>query len=169
MHQAWHICHFCIWNHLGFGVLLCDLEKVFKLFVFLTLVRDRAIVTTSLPSSNRLRGLLWRFKGSTGLWGCKGFPGGSVGRESACSVWSLGGEDPLENEMATYSSILAWEIPWTEEPGWLQSMGTQESDMTERLTTTKENVTGTHTYSWSLALFFSLDPGNRRQVVRQKA
>ena len=38
---------------------------------------------------------------------------------------SLGGEDPLEKEMATYSSILAWEIPWTEEPGGLQSMGLQ--------------------------------------------
>ena len=40
-------------------------------------------------------------------------------------VWSLGGEDPLEKEMATHSSILAWEIPWTGEPGGLQSMGSQ--------------------------------------------
>ena len=40
-------------------------------------------------------------------------------------VWSLGGEDPLEKEMATHSSVLAWEIPWTEEPGRLQSMGLQ--------------------------------------------
>ena len=38
-------------------------------------------------------------------------------------VQSLGQEDPLEKEMATYSSILAWEIPWTEEPGGLQHMG----------------------------------------------
>ena len=38
-------------------------------------------------------------------------------------VLSLGWEDPLEKEMATHSSILAWEIPWTEEPGGLQSMG----------------------------------------------
>ena len=45
-------------------------------------------------------------------------------------VQSLGWEDPLEKEMATYSSILAWEIPWTQEPGGLQSMGSQESDMT---------------------------------------
>ena len=37
-------------------------------------------------------------------------------------VWSLGGEDPLEMEMATHSNILAWEIPWTEQPGGLQSM-----------------------------------------------
>ena len=40
-------------------------------------------------------------------------------------VWSLGWEDPLEKGMATHSSILAWEIPWTEEPGGLQSMGSQ--------------------------------------------
>ena len=46
-------------------------------------------------------------------------------------VRSLGWEDPLEKEMATHSSILGWEIPWTEEPGGLQSMGSQESDMTE--------------------------------------
>ena len=38
---------------------------------------------------------------------------------------SLGWEDPLEKEMTTHSSILAWEIPWTEEPGRLQSMGLQ--------------------------------------------
>ena len=40
-------------------------------------------------------------------------------------VQSLGWEDPLEKEMATDSSILAWEIPWTEEPGGLQSMGSE--------------------------------------------
>ena len=45
-------------------------------------------------------------------------------------VQSLGGEDPLEKEMPTHSSILAREIPWVEEPGGLQSMGSQESDMT---------------------------------------
>ena len=45
-------------------------------------------------------------------------------------VGFLGGEDPLEKEMATHSSIFAPEIPWTEEPGGLQSMGSQESDTT---------------------------------------
>ena len=43
-------------------------------------------------------------------------------------VSSLGREDPLEKEMQTHSSILAWEIPWTEEPDGLQSMGSQKSD-----------------------------------------
>ena len=45
-------------------------------------------------------------------------------------VQSLGWEDPQEKEMATHSSILAWRIPWTEEPGRLQSMESQELGMT---------------------------------------
>ena len=49
-------------------------------------------------------------------------------------VRSLGQEDPLKKEMATHSSILAWRIPWTEEPGGLQSMRSQMLDVTERLT-----------------------------------
>ena len=48
-------------------------------------------------------------------------------------VQSLGWEDPLEEGMATHSSILAWRIPWTEEPGGLQSIGFKESDTTEQL------------------------------------
>ena len=44
-------------------------------------------------------------------------------------VQSLGQEDPLEKEMATHSSILPWEMPWTEEPGRLQSMGLQKSQI----------------------------------------
>ena len=58
----------------------------------------------------------------------KTFPGGSDGKDSAMQetrVWFVGLEDPLEKGMATYSNILAWEIPWTEEPGGLQSMGLQ--------------------------------------------
>ena len=54
-----------------------------------------------------------------------GFPGGSVVKNPPVMqetwVQFLGQEDPLEREMATHSSILAWEILWTEEPGWLQS------------------------------------------------
>ena len=57
---------------------------------------------------------------------------GSDGKESACNagaaeMWIcfLGQEDPLEEGMATHFSILAWRIPWTEEPGVLQSMGSQ--------------------------------------------
>ena len=52
-------------------------------------------------------------------------------------IRSLGQEDPLEKEMATYSSILAWEIPWTEEPGGLQSLGSKKSQtqLSEEATT----------------------------------
>ena len=56
-----------------------------------------------------------------------GFPRGSDGKESACNAGDLGStlgqEDPLEKGRATHSSILARRIPWTEEPGRLQSMG----------------------------------------------
>ena len=48
-------------------------------------------------------------------------------------VQFLGWEDPLGKEMATHSIIVTWRIPWTEERGMLQSMGSQESDTTERL------------------------------------
>ena len=58
-----------------------------------------------------------------------GFPGGSDSKESACNagdlVPSLGWEGPLEKEMATHCSILAWNIPCIEEPSRLQSMGLQ--------------------------------------------
>ena len=66
------------------------------------------------------------------------FPGDSGSKESASvqetQVRSLGQEDPLEKGMAIHSTILAWRIPWTEEPGGLQPGGRKESGMTERLT-----------------------------------
>ena len=61
-------------------------------------------------------------------------------------VQSLGWEDPLEESMAAHSSILAWRIPWTEEPGGLQSMGSQRVGHTEQLTHTH---THTHTHMFS--------------------
>ena len=54
-------------------------------------------------------------------------------------VWSPGREDPLEKEMATHCSILAWETPWTEEPGGLQFMESQESDTSEQLNSNQES------------------------------
>ena len=66
------------------------------------------------------------------LWSYLGFPGDAGGKEPACQDRrhetqgrSLGQEDPLKEGMATHSSILAREIPWTEEPGRLQSIGSQ--------------------------------------------
>ena len=73
--------------------------------------------------------MLWRggtFLGHKLVLLIWGFLGRSDGKESACNAGNLdsipGWEDPLEKEMATHSNILAWEIPWTEESGRVQSM-----------------------------------------------
>ena len=75
------------------------------------------------------------------------FHGDSESKESACNVdtqiYFLGWEDPLEKRMATHSSILAWRIPWTEESGGLQCMGSEELDTTEWLTFTFTRFLGT--------------------------
>ena len=82
-------------------------------------------------------------------------------------VWSLGWEDPLEKEMmATHSSILAWRIPWTEEPGWLQSMGLQRvrhdwSDLAAAAAATFHCIHTPHLYPficwWTFRLLPCLD------------
>ena len=80
-----------------------------------------------------------------------GFPGGSDSKESACNagdqVRSLGQEDPLEKGMATHSGILAWRIPWTEEPGELQTIGSQ------RVVHDWATNTHTHTHTHSVHTF----------------
>ena len=67
-----------------------------------------------------------------GVWKSKCFPAGASGKETTCQgrryemqVWSLGGEDPLEEEKETHSSVLAWRSPWTEELGRVQSTVSQ--------------------------------------------
>ena len=68
-----------------------------------------------------------------------GFPGGASGKEATGQFWTRKTcrfevwvrEDPLEEGVATHSNILAWRIPWTEEPGGLQSVGHKDSDTTE--------------------------------------
>ena len=56
-----------------------------------------------------------------------GFPGGSDGKESAAWIQYLGQKDALEKGMAIHSSILAWRVPWKEQPGGLQSMEPQRT------------------------------------------
>ena len=72
-----------------------------------------------------------------------GFPGGSVIKNLPANAGDTGlipGSGRfLEKEMANYFSILAWEIPWTEEPDGLESMGSQESDMAKRLNNHNSN------------------------------
>ena len=70
-------------------------------------------------------------------------------------VQSLGWEDPLEKEMAIYSSTIAWKIPWTEEPGRLQSMGSQR-------------VRHDSAISLSFSLTFSLKPGEINHFLVQQ-
>ena len=98
--------------------------------------------------STHSRTVFWpgEFQGLYGTWGCQeldtteqlsiqqqSIPGGLVVKKiSPCQCGrhgfpSLGLEDTLEKEMATHSSIFAWDIPWTEEPGGLQSMGSQKT------------------------------------------
>ena len=71
--------------------------------------------------------IIFHFCGINGQEFIKGFPGGSDDKESACSSGNQdsipGSGRSLEKGMATHSSILAWRIPWTEEPSMLQSMG----------------------------------------------
>ena len=71
----------------------------------------------------------WKVNNNTCLFYQGGLPWWLKGKESACSEEDSGSvpgwEDPLEKEMATHSSFVAWEIPWTEEPGWLLPIGLQ--------------------------------------------
>ena len=70
-------------------------------------------------------------------------------------VQTLGQEDPLEKAMATHFIILSWKVPWTEEPGWLQSMGGNESNMTEQLTVSHFSYThNTHHFAHDIQLSY---------------
>ena len=70
-------------------------------------------------------------------------------------VRSLGWEDPLEKEMATHSHVLSWEIPWTEESGWLQSMRLQKSHTQLNNLVTKQQITSLSSDYPSEMSFFS--------------
>ena len=86
-----------------------------------------------------------------------GFPGGLVGNLPATQemqetcFWFLGQEDSLEEGMATHSSILAWRLPWMEEPGELQSMGSQKVGLTEQI-----SKHSTAFWFWNFTLRFLL-------------
>ena len=73
--------------------------------------------------------IIWIGSKLNHIYPMRGFPGGSVVKnppaKQEIQIQSRGQEDPLEEEMATHSSILAWKIPWLEEPGGLLSMGLQ--------------------------------------------
>ena len=77
--------------------------------------------------SAKMQETLVRFLGWALQYSCASLVAQTVKNPAMQEAWvrSLGWEDPLEKEMATLSSILAWRIPWTQEPGRLQSMGSQ--------------------------------------------
>ena len=89
------------------GLSVCFLTRLFSLFIF-------NIITNTFECKYTM------LLGSPGVSVVKNPPA-----DAGDAVWSLGREGPLEEEMATHSSILAWRIPWTEEPGGLQSLGLQ--------------------------------------------
>ena len=96
---------------------------------------------------------IWTVKNKINKYFLKqGFPGGSVVKNPPADqtqetwVWSLGWEDILQEEVATHSNILAWEITWTEEAGGLHSWGRRESDVTEQ----------THTYQPTMCIVLDL-------------
>ena len=85
------------------------------------LFRDRHAIQTECRPSQKARVALKY--GMVNFYG--GFPGGSDSKESAYIAGDLDWEDSLEEGMPTYSSILAWRLPWTEDPGRLQSVRLQ--------------------------------------------
>ena len=86
------------------------------------------------------------------IWGILGFPGGSVSKESACNAGDMdsvpGLKDPLEEGIATYYSILVSKIPWTEEPGGLECIGSQSQTQLKRLSM--------HACSWGIYICMCL-------------
>ena len=109
----------------------------------------------------------------------------AYGKEFACNagdtVWSLGQEDPLEEGMATHSSLLAWKIPWTEEPGGLQSLGSQRvghnwatntfsrvsspAELLGRVISSRHTSVGTHADFSCFRRFITLPSHNLRFIT----
>ena len=118
---------------------ICSLERHSLILLYLSMLQKCSLKQNHI--STNCAGEFPFFTSSPALTVCRffdddhsdlGFPGGSSSKEPACLcrkfetlVRSLGQEDPMEKEMATYSSILAWEISWREEPGRLQPMRSQ--------------------------------------------
>ena len=78
-------------------------------------------------------------------------PSCQYSRHTRCGVWSLGWEDPLEEGVVTHSSVLAWRISWTEEPGGLQSTGSQ------RVGHDWSNLAGMHLFSAEYCVEFFME------------
>ena len=120
-------------------VLLVSRERGHRFLLFLIFLKRKFIASRKNknnfllkePQALTRRSPTFLVPGTGFVRDNRGFLGGSVGKEPACQwrrhtetlVQSLGQEDPLEEGIATHSSILSWKIPWMGEPGGLQSMG----------------------------------------------
>ena len=99
-------------------------------FQLCTVVFKTIINSHTASSLSKFKGVTTKIKASFIVQSVKNLP-----TMQETQVWLPGQEEPLEKEMATDSSSIAWRIPWTEEPSGLQSMGLQESDNPEWLST----------------------------------
>ena len=100
-------------------------------------VRSESEVAQSCPTLSNPMDFSLPGSSVHGIFQARVLEWGVIAFSEETQVQFLGWEDALEKQMATHSSILAWEIPWTEEPGGLQSMSRKESDTTERLDNNK--------------------------------
>ena len=137
----------------------------FLVFFFL----DKTTSSPFLPISKEV--ILLMFSNSVSVSSLLGLPRWLSGKESTCQcrrcsqetwIQSLGRQDPLEKGMATHPSILAWRIIWTEEPGGLQSMG---SESQTRLSASTRAHTHTHTHTHISSLLGSLSESLRCPVL----
>ena len=104
-----------------------------------------------------------------------GLPRWCSAKESTCwcrrqETWvqSLSQEDPMEKEMATRSSMLAWEIPWTEEPGGLPSMGSQRVATTEWLSAHTYARVRAHTHTHTQYLLYAFSQSRDSKIQLQQ-
>ena len=110
---------------MGFRVKSVCIFYYFKIMCYILYIKRNVLyfyVCTNFPSGSAVKNL----------------PARQVMQET--QVWSLGGEDLLEKGMATHSSVLAWRIPWTEEPGGLQFMGPQRVGHDWAQATTSQHI-----------------------------
>ena len=137
----------------------------FLVFFFL----DKTTSSPFLPISKEV--ILLMFSNSVSVSSLLGLPRWLSGKESTCQcrrcsqetwIQSLGRQDPLEKGLATHPSILAWRIIWTEEPGGLQSMG---SESQTRLSARTRAHTHTHTHTHISSLLGSLSESLRCPVL----
>ena len=128
-------------THIFFSDSFSLLENTEYNFLFWTVVKGHSFnhnssmipgdhslfLTVALYTAGRAPGNPWAPKAwcdSIHILQLQSFPGGTANQEKQeIPFWSLGREDPLDKDMATHCSILAWRVPWTEEPGGLQNIG----------------------------------------------